>query len=119
MKARHVSLKFPSVPIDQWRLLVVTDAGWCVRESGDSQGGLMLCLCEASVLEQKQGTTWIIEWSSKKLRRVVRSSTAAETLAAQNGLDAIEFAQGFIQETLYGMKPKMFQQWVPKLCPVW
>ena len=43
---------------------------------------------------------------------MVRSSTAAETLAAQNGLDSIEFAQGFIQETLYGMKPKVFQQWV-------
>ena len=53
------------------------------------------------------------EWASKKLR-VVRSSTAAETLAAQNGLDAIEFAQAFLQEVLVGMSPPEFQQWKPE-----
>ena len=40
MKQRKVSLRFPSVPIDSWRILAVTDAGWGVRESGESQGGL-------------------------------------------------------------------------------
>ncbi|CAE7934323.1 RE1 [Symbiodinium sp. KB8] len=114
MKARKVSLRFPPVPVDRWRLLAITDAGWGVRANGESQGGLLLCLCDKDVLEQKPGKTWIIEWSSKKLRRVVRSSTAAETLAAQNGLDSIEFAQAFLQEVLFGMSPRQFQQWVPE-----
>ncbi|CAE7322055.1 RE2, partial [Symbiodinium sp. CCMP2456] len=114
MKARKVSLRFPSVPVDRWRLLAITDAGWGVRANGESQGGLLLCLCDKDVLEQKPGKTWVIEWSSKKLRRVVRSSTAAETLAAQNGLDSIEFAQAFLQEVLVGMSPRQFQQWVPE-----
>ena len=114
MKKRRVSLRFPSIPVEEWRLLAVTDAGWGVRENGESQGGLVLCLCERKVLEQQLGTTWIIEWASKKLRRVVRSSTAAETLAAQNGLDAIEFAQAFLQELIHGMQPKDFQMWKPE-----
>ncbi|CAE7296093.1 RE1, partial [Symbiodinium sp. CCMP2456] len=114
LKTRRATLKFPVVPLERWRLLAVTDAGWGVRANGESQGGLVLCLCDKEVLERRPGPTWIIEWSSKKLRRVVRSSTAAETLAAQNGLDAIEFAQAFLQEVLYGMTPKLFQQWVPE-----
>ena len=114
MKQQKVCLRFPVLPIERWRLLVVTDAGWGVRESGESQGGLLVCLCDKDVLDQRRGVTWIIEWSSKKLRRVVRSSTAAETLAAQNGLDAIEFAQGFLQEVLYGMTPREFRQWTPQ-----
>ena len=114
MKQRKLCLKFPCVPIESWRILAVTDAGWGVRESGESQGGLLLCLCEKQVLDREPGITWIIEWSSKKLRRVVRSSTAAETMAAQNGLDAIEFAQAFLQEVLHGMSPREFRKWSPE-----
>ena len=114
MKTRKICLRFPPVPIERWRLLAVTDAGWGARENGESQGGLLLCLCDQDVLAQKPGKTWVLEWSSKKLRRVVRSSTAAETLAAQNGLDAIEFAQAFLQEVVHGMSPRSFQQWVPE-----
>ena len=80
MKTRRTTLRFPCVDTGDWRLLVVTDAGWGVRESGESQGGYILCLCESRVLEQKEGACWVLEWASKKLRRVVRSSTAAETL---------------------------------------
>ena len=113
MKSRKLSLRFPSIPLERWRLLAITDAGWCVRASGESQGGMLVCICDQDVLEQKEGTAWLIEWTSKKLRRVVRSSTAAETLAAQNGLDAIEFAQAFLQEVIHGMTPREFQQWTP------
>ena len=115
MKNRRVTLKFPCVPTSQWRLLAITDAGWGTRENGESQGGLILCLCESKVLKQQRGQCWVIEWVSKKLRRIVRSSTAAETLAAQNGLDCIEFAQAFLQECLHNMHPKEFRAWTPSL----
>ena len=115
MKERKVTPQFPCVPTKDWRLVVITDAGWCVRENGESQGGLILCACESKVLKQEEGTCWVIEWASKKLRRVVRSSTVAETLAAQNGLDCIEFAQAFMQECLYGMFPRDFRSWIPEV----
>ncbi|CAE7223028.1 RE1 [Symbiodinium sp. CCMP2592] len=115
MKHHKVTLKFPCVPASDWRLLVITDAGWGVRESGESQGGLILCLCESKVLRQEEGKCWVIEWASKKLRRIVRSSTAAETLSCQNGLDCIEFAQAFIQECLEDMSPREFRTWTPEV----
>ena len=36
-------------------------------------------------------------------------------MAAQNGLDAIEFAQAFLQEVLKGMLPREFRQWTPEV----
>ena len=51
MKAQKLTLRFPPVPTSEWRLLVTTDAGWCVRESGESQGGYLLFLCESKVLQ--------------------------------------------------------------------
>ena len=55
LKTRKATLKFPVVPIERWRLLAVTDAGWGVRANGESQGGLVLCLCDKEVLERKPG----------------------------------------------------------------
>ena len=54
MKTRRVCLRFPPVPLDRWRLLAVTDAGWGVRANGESQGGLLLCLCERTSLNKSQ-----------------------------------------------------------------
>ena len=87
-------MTFPSsVPIEDWRIICVSDAGWCTRTNGQSQGGYLLRLAHKDILDQKPAPCWVVDWSSKKLRQVVRSSIAAETLAAQNGLDAIEMFQ--------------------------
>ena len=39
------------------------------------------------MFERKRTKAWVVDWQSKKLRRAVRSSVAAETLAGQNGLE--------------------------------
>ena len=115
MKARKVCLRFPSnVPIAAWRILCIADAGWCTREDGDSQGGYLLCLTTQAIFDRKRCPCWLIDWSSKKLRRKVRSSAAAETLSAQNGLDAIEMFQALMAETVYGVPPKEFRQSMPE-----
>ena len=68
----------------------------------------------------KEAPCWIVDWSSKKLRRIVRSSVAAETLSAQNGLDAIEWFQALIAELIDDISPKHFRQQIParKACLV-
>ena len=85
---------FPSsVPIDDWRLVCITHAGWATRDNGDSQGGYLLLIAESKMLKREQAKCWLVDWSSKKLKRAVRSSVAAETLSGQNGLDAVELFQ--------------------------
>ena len=111
MKQRKLVVTFPThVPIKDWRIMAISDAGWATRANGESQGGYVICLCDKKILERdKPSTVWVIEWSSKKLRRVVRSSAAAETLAAQNALDAVETLQALIAETVYAVSPKSFR----------
>ena len=115
MKEKKVCVRFPStVPIEDWRLICVCDAGWATRENGDSQGGYLLLLCESKMLKREQAKCWLVDWSSKKLKRAVRSSVAAETLAGQNGLDAVEFFQALLEETLRGVTPRQFREMTPK-----
>jgi hypothetical protein len=115
MKERKFCLKFPShVPIKDWGIIAIADAGWGTRGNGESQGGYFLCLAAKPILEQQPATCWIVDWTSKKLRRAVRSSVAAETLSGQNGLDAIEMFQALMSETLDGTTPKEFRESKPK-----
>ena len=44
----------------------------------------------------------------------MRSSVAAETLASQNGLDAIETFQALLAEVLHGTSPRAFRDQKPK-----
>lgn len=74
-----------------------------------------MCLAHKNILERKRAPCWVIDWASKKLKRMVGSSVAAETLASQNGLDAIEFFQSLMTETLFGTTPKEFRTTVPTI----
>ena len=114
MKEKKVCLRFPSsVPIDDWRLVCITDAGWATRDNGDSQGGYLLLIAESKMLKREQAKCWLVDWSSKKLKRAVRSSVAAETLSGQNGLDAVELFQALMEETLRNVTPRQFREMTP------
>ena len=115
MKERKITIKFPSnVPIDQWRLICISDAGHQKRANGDSQGGYLLGLTNTLMRQRKTAPMWLVDWASKKLQRVVRSSTSSETHAGNNALDAIEFFQALMAETIQGTTPKEFRKQVPK-----
>ena len=115
MKERKVCLRFPAgIPLDELRILCITDAGWGTRSNGESQGGYLLCLTVPKMFERTRAPCWVVDWQSKKLRRVVRSSVAAETLSGQNGLDAIEAYQAVMLETIWGVTPKEFRELTPE-----
>ena len=115
MKERKITMKFPSnVPIEDWRLICISDAGHAKRANGDSQGGYLLGLTNSLMRDRKFAPMWLVDWASKKLKRVVRSSTAAETHAGNDALDAIEFFQSLMAETLYGVVPREFRKSKPK-----
>ncbi|CAL1152848.1 unnamed protein product [Cladocopium goreaui] len=108
-------LSYGSVP-DSWHgpLGPHGDAGHAKRANGDSQGGYLLGLTNPSMRDRKQAPMWLVDWASKKLKRVVKSSTAAETHAGINAMDAIEFFQALLAETIHGITPKQFRLQVPK-----
>ena len=111
---RKVCLRFPAgVDVKDWRLMCISDAGWDTRANGESQGGFILCITTPTIFERRRTVCLIIDWQSKKFRRVVRSSVAAGTLAGQNRLDSIETFQAVLAEVLDRISPRQFREQVP------
>lgn len=84
-----------------------TDGSWASRDDGASQGGYLIFAADAARIEAGAAMPLIVlEWASKKLPRVCRSSLAAEVQAAALGVDNFEWAKIFLTMLLRpGMLP--------------
>ena len=85
-KHAHEGLYFPPLEKDV-TLVTFTDASWACRKDHSSQGGQITLLMEKSVLQGSKTPFHVISWSSRKLKRVARSSTSAESQMCANALD--------------------------------
>lgn len=70
-----------------------SDASWANRKSGNSTGGYLIGLCNESVLDGERGHVSIVSWSTNKLKRVARSSMAAEMQALANAEDELHLCR--------------------------
>ena len=76
------------------RLGVYSDAVWSVRPDGSSQGGMLMFIADKSELESHQPfPLTVIDWASKKLVKMRRSSLSAEGQASTIAVDEIEWAK--------------------------
>ena len=66
------------------------DASWDTRLDLSSQGGQLTVLMEGRVLKGHQGK-FSLNWTSRRLKRVARSSTSAEVQMCGSALDTHEF----------------------------
>ena len=73
------------------RFCAFHDAGWASRLDGSSQGGYMSFACHAQLLDGHEATVNLIDWKSWKLKRVCRSSLAAECQSMAEALDNLIF----------------------------
>ena len=66
------------------RIGIYFDASWASRPTGESQGGYLIFCIDQERHDAGTATHLnILDWSSKKLTRVARSSLAAETHGAR------------------------------------
>ena len=71
-----------------------TDAAWAVRPDGSSQGGFVIvAAAQDQVMSDRPFELTVIDWASRRLTRVCRSSLSAETQAAANAVDELEWAR--------------------------
>ena len=104
-KSQKLSLKFqPLNSENKCHLLVFSDAALGNLPDGGSQGGYIIFLAE------KEGKCIPIWWNSKRIRRIVRSTLAAETLAMAEGVDMAIFIASLLKELGYS------KQGVPIVC---
>lgn len=91
------SISFPQLhdPPESWKLVLFTDAAHAnICENTGSVAAFVLFLVDAS------GVCCPIDWQACKIKRVVRSTLAAETLSLQEGTDAAFYVQSLLKESL-------------------
>ena len=89
-----VTLKFKK--IESPRMKVYSDSSLGNLQSSNTQGGYFICL------QSGDKSITPLSWSSKKLRRVVRSSLAGETLAMADAMDNGIFSASLYTELMTG-----------------
>ena len=77
-KVIESKIKIRSIPVERLRLMGVHDAAHGNLEAGASQQGHLILAVHASITNCRVPVS-VLSWQSKKIKRVVRSSLAAET----------------------------------------
>ena len=83
-------------------VVTYTDAGWTSRPDGTSQGGQLVFVANSELLQSRESNMSLISWHSGRLKRVARSSSAAETQAASDGDDEAVYIRLCSKEVLFG-----------------
>ena len=76
--------------------MVYSDSSFGNLPDGSSQG------CYTILLADDKGHFSPLTWQSKKIRRIVRSTIAAETLALMDGPDSALFLSALFSEIIHG-----------------
>ena len=83
------------------RIVVFSDAARRNLSNGRSQGGYIIFLCG------HENNCVPLTWQSKHIRRVVRSSLAAETLALSDALDDAVYMMKLFSEIMFNNNYKI------------
>ena len=104
---RHVKntqsyIQFPKLhSFEDLRIVVYSDASYANLPNGGSQGGHLVFLSDT------KGFCCPLAWHSTKIKRVVRSTLAAETLALVEGLETAFLMAKTVGEIISGKKESM------------
>ena len=100
VKMEECSIKFPFLGnIDNLNLITFSDASHANLSDGYSSGGGHIIF-----LVNDQGKSCPLSWGSKKIRRVVRSTLAAETLALVDAVDVSYYLSHILSVIMLGKK---------------
>ena len=95
VKHNNLKLKFPKLQQNgRYILKVYSDSSFNNLPNGGSQGGFIIFLCDS----EDNGAP--IQWQSKKIRRVAKSTLAAECLAMEDAVDAAFYLKCVLLEIL-------------------
>ena len=88
----HITI--PPLDLESIQIHLYSDASFNNLPDGGSQGGYIIFLCD------KYRNSVPITWSSTRLKRVTRSTLAAETLALTDGCDAAFYIVNLLNDIL-------------------
>ena len=85
-------------------IVTFTDASWATRRDGSSQGGQITLMMERKAVTGGHGRFSVLSWTSRRLKRVARSSTSAEAQMFGNGVDTHEFLKLAVHDMCHTTK---------------
>ena len=101
-KREPSQIMIPSIPMmEKCELITYSDASFANVAGVGSQGGHITYVTSG-------GQTVPIAWHSQKVKRVVKSTQAAETLAMVDAAEAAIYYKNFIMEMLGVKNPRLF-----------
>jgi hypothetical protein len=96
LKEEESKIYFPKLGnIKSWRVVVYSDAAHANLADGVSSMGAHVVL-----MADEDGKCCTISWQARKIKRVVRSTLAAEALALQEGLEDSIYVKRMLQEIM-------------------
>jgi hypothetical protein len=101
-KARaQAVMRYPRLRCDLDEVIIVTpsDGAYGAMPGGSSQQGLVVAIAEPAILDGV-GRLNLLEWSSTKVKRVARSSMAAEVSAATTAFEHGDIVRVVLAEML-------------------
>lgn len=100
VKQHDTYMFFPKMDVDKMKVRCYADASHNKFEDGGSQGGIFIeIVC--------QDKTSPASWNSKRIKRIVRSALAAETLAMAQAVEAGYLVSAILSDILYEGKQKI------------
>ena len=99
LKEGEAVVKFSSLDPNTWRIVAFTDASHANLEEVGSVGSHVI------ILVDKDFNCCPVVWRSNKIKRVVRSTLAAEALSLQEGLEDALYIREMMKELLGRMGP--------------
>ena len=100
IKSQRNYLYFPNLNTENLHITLYSDASFNNLPNGGSQGGHLILLCDDN------NQCCPLDWSSTKVKRVVRSTLAAETLALADGFSTAVFLRQIISDIFPSTKGK-------------
>ena len=95
VKCNNLYLRYPVlVDTDKYILKVYSDSSFNNLPNGGSQGGFIIFLCDT------KDNAAPIQWQSKRIRRVAKSTLAAECLALEDAVDTAYYLKCVLLEML-------------------
>ena len=94
VKATECSIRFPKLNLDSLKIISYSDASFNNLQNAGSQGGHIVFLAD------DKNKCAPIEWKSNRIKRVVRSALAAESLACADCVDTVVYWSGAMSEIL-------------------
>ena len=87
-------IKIPNLDLKTLKIIAFSDSSFNNLNNGNSQGAYIVFMSDIN------NSCCPISWSSNKVKRVVRSTLAAETLAFTEAADSAYFIRELLQEVL-------------------